>query len=88
MDRWWFHMIAGPDGSEAQVRVVLRRGDDEGAFPALQVAVDGTEVPLDDAPVDYEAPEWKVAQILEAAGGGGQAALDTLKERLQDAAGG
>lgn len=84
MDRWWFHMIAGPDGSEAQVRVVLRRGDDESAFPALQVGLDGEEVPVDDSPVDYEAPEWKVAQLLEAGGGGGQATIDALKERLQE----
>lgn len=82
-DRWWFHMIAGPDGGEVQVRVVLRRGDDESAFPSLQLGLDGTEVPVDDAPVDYEAPEWKVAQLLDAAGGGGQSTLDGFKERLQ-----
>ena len=28
----------------------------------------GTEVPVDDAPVDYEAPEWKAVQLLGARG--------------------
>lgn len=87
MDRWWFHMIAGPDGSEAQVRMVLRRGDDESAFPRLQLALDGTEVPVDDAPVDYEAPEWKARQLFEAGGGGDEAAWEALKDRLRDEAG-
>jgi hypothetical protein len=69
MERWTFHMIAGPDGREAQVRVFLRAGDDPGRYPCLQVRLDGVEVPVDEAPVDYEAPEWKVVQLFTAAGG-------------------
>lgn len=86
MERWWFHMIAGPDGSEAQIRIVLRSGDDESAYPTVQVAVDGTEVPTDDAPIDYEAPEWKAKQIFAAGGGGGDDAWESLKDRLRDEA--
>jgi hypothetical protein len=68
MERWTFHMIAGPDGREAQVRMFLRAGDDPGRYPRLQVRLDGVEVPLDNAPVDYEAPEWKAVQLFTAAG--------------------
>lgn len=79
MERWWFHMIAGPDGREAQIRLVLRTGDDESAFPTLQVALDGSEVPVDAAPVDYEAPEWKAKQLF----GGSDADWEALKDRLR-----
>ena len=82
MERWWFHMIAGPDGGEAAVRMVLRTGDDEAAFPTLQVGLDGTEVPVDDAPVDYEAPEWKAKQLFAP----GDDAWEALKERLRQQA--
>jgi hypothetical protein len=68
MERWTFHMIAGPDGREAQVRMFLRAGDEPDRYPRLQVRIDGVEVPVDDAPVDYEAPEWKAMQLFNAAG--------------------
>ena len=69
MERWTFHMIAGPDGREAQVRMFLRAGDDPQRYPRLQVRLDGVQVPVDDAPVDYEAPEWKVVQLFTTSGG-------------------
>lgn len=69
MERWTFHMIAGEDGREAQVRLILRAGDDPARYPRLQVRLDGVQVPLDAAPVDYEAPEWKAVQLFNAAGG-------------------
>jgi hypothetical protein len=82
MERWTFNMIAGADGKESQVRMILRAGDDSAAYPTLQVGVDGVEVPVDDAPVDYEAPEWKALQIFSA--GGGSADLwEDLKDKLR-----
>jgi hypothetical protein len=39
-------------------------------------------VPLDDAPVDYEAPEWKASQLFTA-GGGTQDQWEALKDRLR-----
>ena len=75
-------MIAGPDGREHQMRLILRAGDDPAAYPQLQVGVDGVEVPVDDAEVDYEAPEWKATQLF-IAGGGSQDAWDELKDRLR-----
>ena len=82
MERWTFNMIAGPDGTEAQVRMILRAGDDPAAYPTLQVSLDGLEVAVDDAAVDYEAPEWKATQLF-VAGGGNQALWDELKDRLR-----
>jgi hypothetical protein len=82
MERWWFHMIAGADGTEQQVRIVLRSGDDEAAFPTAQVMVDGTEVAPDDSPVDYEAPEWKAKQIVAD----GEQVVEAVKERLRSEA--
>lgn len=66
-DRWSFLMIAGADGAEAQVRV---RVEDvgSGASATAQFEVGGAEVDLDEAPVDYEAPEWKAKKIMSAAG--------------------
>lgn len=84
MERWTFHMIAGPDGREAQVRMILRAGDDPSAYPTLQVGLDGSEVPVDEAAVDYEAPEWKAVQLFTA-GGGTQARWDDLKDQLRSA---
>jgi len=81
MERWTFLVIAAPDGSPAQLRVRLRVGDDPATWPTAQVALDGTEVTPDDAPHDYEAPEWKAAQLLE--GGGGAARLEQVKEGLR-----
>jgi hypothetical protein len=82
MERWTFHMIAGPDGREAQVRMFLRVGDDPEAYPRLQARLDGVEVPVDGAPVDYEAPEWKVVQLFAAAGAPG-GRWDELKDALR-----
>jgi len=82
MERWTFNMIAGDDGKEKQIRMILRSGDDATAYPTLQVGVDGVEVPVDDAAVDYEAPEWKALRIFSA--GGGSADLwDDLKDKLR-----
>jgi hypothetical protein len=83
MERWTFLVIAAPDGSPAQLRVRLRAGDDPTAWPTAQVAMDGTEVPPDDTEHDYEAPEWRAAQLLE--GGGGAARLEQVKEGLRSA---
>jgi 2-polyprenyl-6-methoxyphenol hydroxylase-like FAD-dependent oxidoreductase len=68
MERWTFHMIAGADGAESQVRITLRAGSDPSTYPRLQVGLNGVEVALDAAPVDYEAPEWKALQLFTAAG--------------------
>lgn len=84
MERWTFHMIAGPDGSEAQVRMILRAGEDPTRYPILQVGLDGAEVPVDDADVDYEAPEWKAVQLFTAAGGR-QDQWDDWKDQLRSA---
>jgi len=81
MERWTFLVIAGPDEEPAQLRVRLRHGDDPTSWPTAQVAMDGTEVPADDATHDYEAPEWKAAQLLE--GGGGAARLEQVKDDLR-----
>ena len=82
MERWTFNMIAGADGREAQVRMILRVGDDPAAYPTLQVGLDGVEVELDDAPVDYEAPEWKARQLFDAAGGD-EERWEDLKDQLR-----
>jgi hypothetical protein len=82
MERWTFDMIAGDDGKEKQVRVVLRAGEDPGRHPRAQIGMDGIEVPVDDAEVDYEAPEWKAVQLFTA-GGGSQQLWDGLKDRLR-----
>lgn len=87
MERWTFLMIAGPDGSTHQIRILLRAGDDPTAWPALQIAMDGTEVPLDEVAHDYEAPEWKATQELDAGMGAGAAArIVQVKETLRDRA--
>lgn len=85
MERWTFNMIAGPDGKELQVRMILRQGEDPSRYPMLQVGVDGVEVAVDDAEIDYEAPEWKAVQIFSA-GGGSQARWDDLKDELRERA--
>jgi hypothetical protein len=84
MERWTFHMIAGDDGREHQVRITLRAGSDPQVYPRLQVRLDGAVVPVDDAPVDYEAPEWKARQLFEA-GGGSPRQWEDLKNRLRAA---
>ena len=70
MERWTFLVIAGPDGEPAQMRVLLRTGDDPAGWPAAQVALDGSDSPLDRRRHDYEAPEWQAAQLLDEATGG------------------
>ena len=82
MERWRFHIIAGDDGEPVAIRMYLRVGDDESGWPSLQVGVDGTEVPLDAAPVDYEAPEWKAIEIFTA-GGASEARWEELKDQLR-----
>jgi hypothetical protein len=82
MERWTFHMIADGDGRESQIRMILRAGDDPEAYPKLQVRMDGGEVPLDAAEIDYEAPEWKAVKLFTA-GGGSQQRWDDLKDRLR-----
>jgi hypothetical protein len=82
MERWTFLIIADGAGDAAQIRMVLRAGDDPSSWPTLQVAVDGTEVPVDDAEKDYEAPEWRAVELFTAAGGG-QARWDELKDHLR-----
>ena len=80
MERWTFLMIAGPDGETAQIRILLRAGDDPSAWPAAQIAIDGTDVPVDDAAHDYEAPEWKATPELDAGmGGGGAGRIEQVK---------
>ena len=69
MERWTFLVIAGPDDEPAQIRVLLRSGDDPAAWPAAQIGLDGTDRPVDQAAHDYEAPEWKAAQLLDEADG-------------------
>jgi hypothetical protein len=84
MERWTFLIIAGPDGSAAQIRVLLRAGDDAAAWPSAQLTLDGTEVPVDEVAHDYEAAEWKAVQLVDGAtSGAGQAALDKVKDRLR-----
>jgi hypothetical protein len=84
MERWTYLVIAGPAGEAAQVRVMLRAGEDPGAWPAAQIALDGSDQPVDQAAHDYEAPEWKVAQLLDQTmGAGGAARLDQVKGRLR-----
>jgi len=90
MERWTFLMIPGPDGAAIQIRVFLRAGDDPEAWPAAQVAMDGTEVTVDDVAHDYEAPEWKAVQELDAGmgGSGGAARLEQVKVALRARAAG
>ncbi len=84
MERWTFLVIAGPDDEPAQIRVLLRNGDDPAGWPGAQVALDGSDVPLDDAVHDFEAPEWRAAQLLDGAtGGGGAARLEQVKDGLR-----
>jgi hypothetical protein len=79
MEKWTFLVMAADDGSPDGLRIIFRNGADEAAWPRLQVAADGREVPLDDRPHDYEAPEWKAQQLF----GGSSGQWDALKERLR-----
>jgi hypothetical protein len=88
MERWTFLMIAGPDGATTQIRILLRAGDEPAAWPVAQIAIDGAEVPVDDAVHDYEAPEWKAIAELDAGmGGGGAARIEQVKRGLRARAG-
>jgi hypothetical protein len=82
MEKWTFLILAADDGSPDGLRITLRAGVDEAAWPRLQVAADGSEVPVDQRPHDYEAPEWKAQQIF----GGNPAEWDALKDKLRSAA--
>ena len=82
MERWTFLIIADAGGAPSQIRVILRAGEDEVAWPKAQLTLDGREVPVDAAPHDYEAPEWKATQLF-IAGGGTQHGWDELKDRLR-----
>ena len=87
MERWTYLILADAGGSPSEIRVILRAGDDETAWPAAQVAVGGGEVAVDAAAHDYEAPEWKAVQILDGGmGGGGEARLQQLKDGLRQKA--
>jgi hypothetical protein len=82
MERWTFLVLADERGEPDQLRILLRAGEDEAAWPSVQVALDGTEVPVDDRVKDYEAPEWKALQLFTA-GGGTESAWEGLKDRLR-----
>jgi hypothetical protein len=82
MERWTFLILADDDGGAKQIRMFLRAGEDESAWPALQVGTDGVEVPLDTAQKDYEAPEWKALELFTA-GGGTAEGWEALKQRLR-----
>jgi hypothetical protein len=82
MEKWTFLVMAAADGSPDGLRIILRDGADEATWPRLQVGADGAEVPVDDRPHDYEAPEWKAQQLF----GGSDRQWDALKERLRSEA--
>jgi hypothetical protein len=83
MERWTFLILADDEGTPSHIRMFLRAGDDESAWPSLQVGLDGTEVPRDDREKDYEAPEWKALELFTA-GGGTADGWEALKQRLRD----
>lgn len=66
-ERWNYLMIAGDGGAESQVRMKVEDLG-SGASATVQMGIDGVEVPLDESPVDYEAPEWKAKKIMAASG--------------------
>lgn len=82
MERWTFLIIPDERGEAKQIRMFLRAGDDPERYPRLQVALDGTEVPVDAVDHDYEAPEWKAIQIMQA-GGAPQQRWEDLKDKLR-----
>lgn len=85
MERWTFLVIADAAGQADQIRMVLRSGDDPSAYPVCQVRLDGTEVPVDDAPKDFEAPEWRALELFRG-GGGSEDRWEELKEQLRASA--
>lgn len=82
MERWTFLVIADAAGTADQIRMVLRAGDDPSSHPVCQVRLDGTEVPVDDAPKDFEAPEWRALELFRG-GGGSEARWEELKDDLR-----
>lgn len=80
-ERWNFLMIAGEDGVEAQVRFKVEDLS-SGASVVVQFDADGTEVALDEAPVDYEAPEWKAKKVM-AEKGVDQSRFEALKREVK-----
>jgi hypothetical protein len=68
------------------MRITLRAGDDESKWPVLQVTVDGNEVPVDDQPRDYEAPEWKAKEIM-GQGGCSESRWEEIKDKLRSQVG-
>lgn len=62
--------------------MILRAGDEPSAYPVLQVALDGTQVPVDDVEKDFEAPEWKAIEIFTG-GGGSEVRWEELKDELR-----
>lgn len=80
-EKWNIIMIAGPDGSEAQARFRLQDRD-SGATAEIQITVAGELVDLDDAEVDYEAPEWKAKKIF-AAHGIDEAKFEGIKDEVR-----
>ncbi len=85
MERWTFLILADPAGEPIQIRVFLRAGEDEARWPVAQIRVDGSEVPVDAATKDYEAPEWKALEIFRAHGGT-EERWSALKNRLRSEA--
>jgi len=85
MERWTFLILADDAGEPSQIRMFLRAGDDPGSWPSLQVALDGSEVPLDQVQKDYEAPEWKAREIF-VTGGATEDRWEALKDQLREAA--
>ncbi len=82
MERWTFLVIADEAGKAHQLRLILRAGDDPSAYPASQVLLNGTKVPVDDVEKDFEAPEWKAIQIFTG-GGGSEVLWEELKDELR-----
>lgn len=87
MERWTFLIIADDGGAPSQIRIVLRAGEEEVAWPRAQISVDGREVDVDQVGHDYEAPEWKAVQILDAGmGGGAELRMQQIKDELRSRA--
>ena len=80
-ERWTYTVIADPPGSAPiEMRVTLEDRD-AAKRATVQVTVAGVQVDVDDKPRDYEAPEWKVREILS---GGGVETVDTYLDALKD----
>lgn len=82
MERWTFLVIADEAGKAKQIRMVFREGADPSTHPVLQVALNGTKVPVDDVEKDFEAPEWKAIELFKG-GGGTELQWEELKDELR-----